>query len=477
MVFNSASFLVFFAVVLALHNTPLGWSTRKAVLLFASAVFYAAWNPIFLVLLAASVVTDWFVASNIARTEERSRRLAWLCLSLTTNLGLLAVFKYGNFLAVNVEHLAAWAGWQIAIPRVTLPLPVGISFYTFEALAYSIDVYRRNAKPWTHFRDFALFLTFFPHLVAGPIVRPADFRPQLDEERRTRWPQLSWGFALLVFGLFQKVVLADGFLAPIVDAVFDVNAHAGTRDAWIGALAFSAQIFCDFSGYTLCAIGAALALGFQLPDNFNSPYAAVGFTDFWRRWHVSLSSWLRDYLYVPLGGNRGNAARTALNLMVTMLLGGLWHGASWTFLAWGGAHGALLVAERGVKSVWRRVVTAPPAAPVRALLGVSTFILVTAAWVLFRAPDFTTAFRLLSAMVGSAPVGQAGTVLTANWELFVGFALPIGLVAAQSRCRSSALQDVVDRWPTMMRALLLGSMVAAIVIFNRDGRAFIYFQF
>jgi D-alanyl-lipoteichoic acid acyltransferase DltB (MBOAT superfamily) len=260
--------------------------------------------------------TRWFVAGNIARTEDARRRRAWLALSLTTNLGLLGVFKYGNFLAVNVETAAAWVGAPVSFPRVTLPLPVGISFYTFEALAYSIDVFRRRAQPWTRFRDFALFLTFFPHLVAGPIVRPADFRPQLESPRRTRWPQLSWGLALLVFGLFQKVVLADAMLAPVVDAVFARDAHAGTREAWIGAFAFSGQIFCDFSGYTLCAIGAALALGFALPDNFNSPYGATGFTDFWRRWHVSLSSWLRDYLYIPLGANHGSATTDYLNALV-----------------------------------------------------------------------------------------------------------------------------------------------------------------
>ncbi len=477
MVFNSASFLIFFALVLAVHNTPLGWPARKGALLFASAVFYAAWNPIFLALLAASVVTDWFVASSIARNTDRRRRIAWLCLSLTTNLGLLAVFKYGNFLAANVEHLAALSGASIAIPRVTLPLPVGISFYTFEALAYSIDVFRGRATPWRRFSDFALFLTFFPHLVAGPIVRPADFRPQLEEPRRTRWPQLSWGLALLVFGLFQKVVLADGFLAPVTDAVFNADTHAGTRDAWIGALAFSSQIFFDFSGYTLCAIGAALALGFALPDNFDSPYAAIGFTDFWRRWHISLSSWLRDYLYIPLGGSRGTAVHTAFSLMVTMLLGGLWHGASWTFLAWGGLHGALLVFERAIKNAWARTTNDPPAAALRAGIAATTFVFVTIAWVFFRSPDFTTAFRLIAAMAGRVPAGTPATLFTAHWEVLAGLAIPLVLVAAQSRYRASTLQDIADRWPPFVRAFALGVMIAAIVLFNRDGRAFIYFQF
>jgi alginate O-acetyltransferase complex protein AlgI len=476
-VFNSLSFVVFFVAVLALHNTPLAWPVRKAALFVASAVFYAAWNPIFLVLLAASVVTDWFVAGNIARTEDARRRRAWLALSLTTNLGLLAVFKYGNFLAVNVETAAAWVGASVSLPRVTLPLPVGISFYTFEALAYSIDVFRRRAQPWTRFRDFALFLTFFPHLVAGPIVRPADFRPQLESPRRTRWPQLSWGLALLVFGLFQKVVLADAMLAPVVDAVFARDAHAGTREAWIGALAFSGQIFCDFSGYTLCAIGAALALGFALPDNFNSPYGATGFTDFWRRWHVSLSSWLRDYLYIPLGGNHGSAARVALNLMITMLLGGLWHGASWTFLAWGGLHGALLVAERVVKAAWHRARFAAPGLLLRAGITAWTFVLVTVAWVFFRSPDFATAFRLLASMAGSPPPGASSHLLTATWQVAAGAGIPLALAFVHARCRTKTLQDLVDPWPPFARAAVLGLMLTALALFTRDGRAFIYFQF
>jgi alginate O-acetyltransferase complex protein AlgI len=476
-VFNSFSFVVFFGAVLALHNTPLPWPVRKAVLFLASAVFYAAWNPVFLLLLAASVVTDWFVAGNIARTGDVHRRRAWLALSLTTNLGLLAVFKYGNFFAGNFETLAAWAGAPVSLPRVTLPLPVGISFYTFEALAYSIDVFRRRAEPWTRFRDFGLFLTFFPHLVAGPIVRPADFRPQLEAPRRTRWPQLSWGLALLIFGLFQKVVLADALLAPVTDAVFAGDAHAGTGEAWIGALAFSGQIFCDFSGYTLCAIGAALALGFALPDNFNSPYGAAGLTDFWRRWHVSLSSWLRDYLYIPLGGNHGSAARVALNLMITMVLGGLWHGASWTFLAWGGLHGTLLVAERGIKAAWQRASLAAPGVALRAAITALTFVLVTVAWVFFRSPDFATAFRLLASMAGSPPAGAASHLLTARWQAAGGAGIPLVLAFAHARCRTRTLQDLVDRWPSFARAAVLGLMLTALALFTRDGRAFIYFQF
>jgi alginate O-acetyltransferase complex protein AlgI len=477
MLFNSAAFLLFLGLVAAIHATRLSWPTRKLVLLVAGCVFYSAWNPVFLLLLAISAVTDWTVAGRIAGSERPATRRAWLALSIVTNLGLLAFFKYGNFIAANIEAAAAALGRPVSIPQVTLPLPVGISFYTFEALAYSIDVYRRQAKPWTTFRDFGMFLTFFPHLVAGPIVRPHDFRPQLEREHRPDRDLAAWGVVLLAWGLFQKVVLADGVLAPTADAVFDPAARAGVLEAWAGALAFSAQIFLDFGGYTHCAIGAALILGFRLPDNFDSPYGAVGFTDFWRRWHISLSTWLRDYLYVPLGGNRHGAARTAASLLITMFLGGLWHGAAWTFVAWGLIHGLLLVFERGIRAAWLRWSLPRPGAALRGSALVVTFALVTAAWVFFRAADFETALRLLAAMLGNPPEVAAGPVIAHRWQLLSGLAIPLGLLLAHARFRLRTLQSLIDPWPTPLRVALLSMMLALLVLFSNDNRAFIYFQF
>jgi alginate O-acetyltransferase complex protein AlgI len=477
MLFNSAAFLLFLGVVVALHATRLPWATRKVVLLVAGCVFYSAWNPVFLVLLAVSAVTDWVVAGRIAASDRVGTRRAWLALSLTTNLGLLAVFKYGNFLAATAEAVLAHAGIDASLPRVTLPLPVGISFYTFEALAYSVDVFRRRATPWRSFGDFGMFLTFFPHLVAGPIVRPSDFAPQLEEERRPDAALATWGVALLLWGLFQKVVLADGLLAPTVDAVFDPAARAGMRDAWLGALAFSGQIFFDFAGYTQCAIGAALVLGFRLPDNFDSPYAARGFRDFWRRWHISLSSWLRDYLYIPLGGDRHGTARTVASLAITMLLGGLWHGAAWTFVVWGGLHGAYLIAERGYAALVARR-TPPSAAPRGAatLGALGTFAAVTVAWVFFRAHDFPTAFRLVGAMFGAAPA-DAAPQIQARWQLASAVVIPCALVLSHTRFRTRTLQDAIDRWPAPVRALATGAILALLLLFSNDNRAFIYFQF
>ncbi|MCA1714281.1 MAG: MBOAT family protein, partial [Gammaproteobacteria bacterium] len=319
MLFNSLTFIAFFAIVLALHNAPLSWRAKKLNLLLASYLFYAAWNPPFVILLWISTLVDWWAAGRIARTQAPAQRRALLLVSLATNLGLLGYFKYGGFLTRNFAEAMATLGIVWQAPAWDIVLPVGISFYTFQTMAYTLDVYLRRAAPAKSFLDFSLFVTFFPQLVAGPIIRPTDLVPQFATPRVATPRQLGWGLMLMVLGLFEKIVIADGLLAPVSDEVFGTKAVLHPADAWLGTLAFSGQIFCDFAGYTTCAIGIALTLGFSLPDNFRFPYAAIGFSDFWRRWHISLSTWLRDYLYVPLGGNRLGAGRTYVNLMLTML--------------------------------------------------------------------------------------------------------------------------------------------------------------
>jgi alginate O-acetyltransferase complex protein AlgI len=375
MLFNSLTFVVFFAVVLGLHSLPLPWRAKKLNLLIASYLFYAAWNPPFVLLLWLSTLVDWFVARALHREQRQIRRRGLLMLSIAVNLGILGYFKYGDFLLENWQLLMTAVGIDFRPPPWSIVLPVGISFYTFQTMAYSLDVYLRRAEPSRSFTDFALFVTFFPQLVAGPIVRPTQLIPQFARPRRATSDQLIWGLGLITLGLFQKVVVADGLLAPAADKVFGSPEVLLFTDAWLGTLAFSGQIFCDFAGYSTTAIGVALCLGFSLPDNFRFPYAAIGFSDFWRRWHISLSTWLRDYLYVPLGGNRKGALRTYANLMTTMLLGGLWHGASWNFVAWGGLHGLYLAAERWL--VRRRAGGGSGAGPVnRICLGLLTYVLV-----------------------------------------------------------------------------------------------------
>ena len=294
MLFNSLTFVAFFVVVVALHYAPLPWWLKKTNLLIASYLFYAAWNPPFVILLWISTFLDWWAAARIATASSPARRKAWMLVSVVVNLGLLAYFKYGGFVLENVAALMQATGTAYTPPVWDIVLPVGISFYTFQTMSYTLDVYLGRAKPTRSFLDFALFVTFFPQLVAGPIVRPTDLVPQFATPRVATAQQFGWGLMLMVLGLFEKIVLADGVFAPVSDKAFGSAELLHPLDAWIGTLAFSGQIFCDFAGYTTCAIGMSLVLGFALPDNFRYPYAAIGFSDFWRRWHISLSTWLRD---------------------------------------------------------------------------------------------------------------------------------------------------------------------------------------
>lgn len=301
MLFNSYTFLLFFAIVLVATRAIGNWRARKAFLLVASYLFYAAWNPAFVVLLWISTLIDWFVARRLATASTPPLRKVLVAISLTANLGMLSYFKYGGFLLENVNALFAAGGLALHWTDPGIILPVGISFYTFQTLSYSLDVYRGRLRPARSFLDYALYVTFFPQLVAGPIVRAAEFLPQCERPLKGSARQLGWGLCLFTIGLFAKVVIADGLLAPVVEDVFGNAQQMGFVGAWIGAIAFGLQIFHDFFGYSTCAIGVALCLGFEIPDNFRFPYAACGFSDFWRRWHISLSSWLRDYLYIPLG--------------------------------------------------------------------------------------------------------------------------------------------------------------------------------
>ncbi len=473
MLFNSLTFALFFAVVLILHALPFPWRVKKLNLLLASYVFYAAWNPPFIVLLWISTVLDWWVAKWLDREERPARRRGLLLLSMAGNLGILGYFKYGEFLLENWQAAMATIGIAWVPPAWDIVLPVGISFYTFQTMAYTLDVYLRRERPAGSFLDFALFVTFFPQLVAGPIVRPADLIPQFARPRQATSSQRVWGLGLMSLGLFQKVVVADTLLAPTADTVFGASRALHPLDAWMGVLAFSGQIFSDFAGYSTTAIGASLCLGFSITNNFRYPYAAIGFSDFWRRWHISLSTWLRDYLYLPLGGNRKGRRRTYVNLMATMLLGGLWHGASWTFVAWGGLHGAYLAVERWLQERFagRPVATGTGA---RIALALLTYVLVNFTWVFFRARDFTSAWRLLRSMVG---LGETGArVLYWNGILTVT-AITVAMLAAHWRMRDTTLEAVVERTPGWIIAALWSAMLFAIITSQGSGNAFIYFQF
>lgn len=472
MVFNSLTFLLFFAIVMVLHNLPFSWTVKKINLMIASYIFYAAWNPPFVILLWLTTVVDWFVAQAIARTEAPSKRRALLLISLIGNLGLLSYFKYGNFLLENFVALLSYFGFDYHPAAPGIILPIGISFYTFVTLSYTIDVYRKQIPPARSFLDFALLVTFFPHLVAGPILRASDFLPQCVEERKATSQQIGWGLALLVYGLFEKVVIADGLVAPVADKVFNAATQAGFVSAWIGTFAFSAQIFLDFDGYSLCAIGTAMCLGFVFPDNFRFPYAAIGFSDFWQRWHISLSSWLRDYLYFSLGGNRLGSTRTYINLMLTMLLGGLWHGAAWHFVIWGGLHGAYLIIERLLKKVFAGLVFLKlPFFQV--LLAGATFLAVCVTWVFFRANNWSEAFLMIQAMLG----GRQDNLVLAGGEIGWVLIVLILMLTIHWMLKDSSLEEAFSRVPVWVQPVLLVVLMLAIVLMPGDNRAFIYFQF
>ncbi len=471
MLFNSLTFLIFLVIVLAVHQLMPTWTARKTVLLVASYVFYAAWNPPYVAILLFSTSMDWWLARRIWRCDNGPRRKALLIASLLVNLGLLGFFKYCGFLLANFQDAAGALGIVFHPPAWSIMLPVGISFYTFASLSYTIDVYRRESRGDCSFSDYALFVSFFPHLVAGPIVRASKLLPQIQQPRHVTRDQLGWGLVLVCIGLFSKVVLADTVFAPLVDAIYAKPASYGALDTWAGVLGFSGQIYFDFSGYSLCAIGLALCFGFEFPDNFRAPYAARGFSDFWRRWHMSLSSWLRDYLYIPLGGNRGGGWLTDRNVMLTMLIGGLWHGASWMFVLWGGLHGSYLVVERHLRGRTAPSMDAPLGRQIP--LTLLTFLLVTLTWIPFRAHDMQSAGAVFAGLFRFGVPSRLDPL-----QILLCF---VGIGAAirwQFALRDSSIEARFGKLPGgMQTAILAICMVSLFLWSGGDERAFIYFQF
>ena len=490
MVFNSYTFIAFFIVMLLLHNMPFSWKTKKINLLIASYIFYAAWNPPFILLLWLSTVVDFFVGRALYNQENKYKRRLLLVVSLIGNLGMLCFFKYGGFLLENFTHLVNALGANYHPAKPNIILPAGISFYTFTTLCYTIDMYKRKSKPVKSMLDFSLFVTFFPHLVAGPIVRPPQLVPQFETARKATQKQLLQGLFLVSLGLFMKVVLADSMLSGSANEVFNSHDRLSTLDAWMGVLAFSGQIFLDFAGYSTCAIGVASCLGFILPENFLYPYAAIGFSDFWRRWHITLSSWLRDYLYIPLGGNRHGKFRTYISLMITMLLGGLWHGANWTFVVWGALHGFYLWIEKFIKDV--RKVPLPLAVTAEGIkeghgtdlirsktfanfmLAMVTFFFINVTWVFFRAPDFTSAWRMLTSMF--SPV-KDGAVLLTTLSIIKVSVIIVLMVSFHWVMRNTRVLNVAEKIPWWLLGMIWSVLLLLLIWSQESSSSFIYFQF
>src|SRR5213080_1215261 len=473
MLFNSLTFVAFFVIVVTLYWSIGSWTARKNLLVVASYIFYGAWNPPFAALLFSTTAMDFWLGRQIGKAQDRHRKRAWLVASVCMNLSMLGFFKYGNFLLQNFQWLVARIGIIYQPPHLDILLPVGISFYTFHSLSYTLDIYRGVLQPTRSLRDFILAVSFFPQLVAGPIVRAGDFLPQLAHPPRLKTNQFLWGLALMTLGLFQKIVLADTLLSSPADRIFSYPGPLVALDSWAGVLAFAGQIFFDFAGYSLCAIGAALTLGFHLKDNFRFPYAAIGFSDFWRRWHISLSTFLRDYLYIPLGGNQVTPFRAALNLVIVMFLGGLWHGAAWTFVVWGLLHGSYLVIERVFRGCFEHKRWASNLAA-RVLAGVATYAAVCIAWVYFRASDFTIASRMLAGLFVQHAHGDA--ILSTCEMLQVAF-VTVGMISVHCSLRDSNIEIAVARLPRWVVTAAWALMACAIILTQGTSNAFIYFQF
>src|ERR1700736_3060517 len=473
MLFNSLTFVVFFVIVVTLYWSIASWTAGKNLLVVGSYLFYGAWNPPFAALLFSTTAMDFWLGRQMAKAKDPPAKRRCLVASVCMNLSMLGFFKYGNFLLQNFQWLLARIGIIYQAPHLDILLPVGISFYTFHSLSYTLDIYRGVLQPTKSLRDFILAVSFFPQLVAGPIVRAGDFLPQLIKAPGLRAGQFLWGLLLMTLGLFEKIVLADTMLSGSADRVFSYAGPLVALDSWAGVIAFAGQIFFDFAGYSICAIGAALCLGFHLKDNFRFPYAAIGFSDFWRRWHISLSTFLRDSLYIPLGGNQVRPVRAAINLVIVMFLGGLWHGAAWTFVVWGLLHGSYLVIERVIRVLFENKTWANSFGT-RFLAGAATYGAVCIAWVFFRASDFTIASRMLGGMFGQHPYGDA--ILSTREMLQVAL-VTIGMISVHCSLRDSNIETAVARLPRCMVTAAWGVMACSIILTQGASNAFIYFQF
>lgn len=467
MQFHTVQFAVLMLVVWSAYWLLPRPQLRVGLLALASLVFYGWWDWRFVSLLVLSIVVDHTCGRRIDASELQVVRRRWLGLSLLSNLGILAIFKYYDFFASSVRSALATIGIDVGLPTLGLVLPMGISFYTFQTLSYTIDIYRRQQSPEPSFIRFAAYVSFFPQLVAGPIERARRLLPELDGRRSFRRRQQVEGLQLFASGMFKKIVVADN-IGVVVDLLFAApSSELNPMLVLTAVYGFALQIYADFSGYSDMARGVAKCLGIELMVNFRQPYFACDPRDFWRRWHISLSTWLRDYLYISLGGSRGTALRTQRNLLLTMLLGGLWHGAAWNFVIWGAIHGLWLVVHRGYRALW-------PTFELPAIVArCATFHMVCLAWLAFRVADLEG----LKTMLGPHPAEPTRVIELSYIWLYLGhFALPLILLDILEARMKTTLAESPRRHLAMVMTVM---MVALIILEGRfdGGRQFIYFQF
>ena len=479
MIFSTALFLVFFTIVFVVYWFVLGnikdnnkrLKARIIFLLLASYYFYMSWNPIFILLILFSTIVDYMAGQKIHNSTSQNQKRFFLILSLVTNLGFLGYFKYVNFFLGTLNDIS---GSNFFVDVI---LPVGISFYTFQSMCYTIDIYYGKMKPSKNFFEFSLYVTFFPQLVAGPIVRAKDFIPQLKVNQYFKDINFQLAANHFILGLVKKVLIADN-IAKFSDPIFANPDLYGTLSTWVGVVAYSIQIYCDFSGYSDMAIGVAALLGFKLMENFNMPYNATNITDFWRKWHISLSTWLRDYLFIPLGGSRvSKKIFYYRNLMITMLLGGLWHGASWNFVVWGGLHGLSLIVHKlyATKYSSNFKFSKLSASIYTVFSWLLTMIFVMVTWVFFRAQTFSDAVQLLKNMFSFKE--------SANYTISIAFIALFAIVIIGHFFGTKYYKEVEEKQQHMfsnpyLQGALFGLGIFLVLLFGSDdNQAFIYFQF
>lgn len=493
MLFNSLEFIIFFIIIVPLYFL-LPQKYTWALLLLASYVFYMFWKPAYIVLIIISTVIDYFAAILMSKETEKIKRRKYLILSLISNLGILFIFKYFNFFNYTFSRAIYMFGFELQPFNLNVLLPVGISFYTFQTLSYTIDVYRGKTKVERHFGIFALYVSFFPQLVAGPIERSHHLLPQFRENHSFDLNRIKDGLMLMLWGYFKKVVIADRLAVFVNIAYKNPSDHSG----WIlitATIFFAFQIYCDFSGYSDIAIGAAKVLGFDLMKNFNRPYFSKSIQEFWSRWHISLSTWFKDYLYIPLGGSRVKFSRSILNLLITFTISGLWHGASLTFIIWGMLHGFYLIIERLTKNFKNKIISSMKinknSFGFKLLSVLITFTLVNIGWVFFRAGSISNAISVFKGISNLKIVDLIGPQFTLNQSFYnlglnqmeFNFAIVsiVFLLAIELLERKGSLIARVNNKPLVARWLVYYGLILLILIFgvygNYDQTQFIYFTF
>ncbi len=469
MIFNSLQFIVFFAIVVLLYF-QLPHRARWKLLLAASCYFYMVFLPVYIFILGFTIVVDYFIAQKIEKSTEHIKKML-LSVSLIANLGVLFIFKYYNFFSYNLtEFLKAW-GQNIHFSQLSILLPIGLSFHTFQAMGYTVEVYRGNQKAERNFGIFALYVMFFPQLVAGPIERPQNLLPQFRTLKIYDFEKLKSGLLLLTFGLFKKVVIADR-LAVMVDFGYSNVENLSGASLLLAVFFYAFQIYCDFSGYSDIAVGSARILGFELMENFRAPYFSQSIAEFWRRWHISLSTWFRDYLYVPLGGNQITTARRNANIFIVFLLSGFWHGANWTFLVWGGLHGFFYIFEKITQKIFQRLnFTNHKSVFLKYFKIICTFCLVTFAWIFFRAENLHQALEIIKKIVAVGTYSGVSLQLQTN-EIYFSLFLVAFLLLKEKYLPYFFTKNTAAFWLQWIGLLLACYLFG---VFNQ--KQFIYFQF